>query len=158
LLFLPYTCLHFAETNPEEFFVPYVWSLVVAMGGIPFTLSAITLFTPTRKHTCACAVAKAGPDCKPQQMPIGVPLLLPTLALCLVPLLPACSGPSARDGGLFACFPRELGPLNLLPLPLLLHSLLLLVLAGQLQCKCAKKQWHSQPLLATISAAGKEGV
>ncbi|KAL4432564.1 hypothetical protein ABPG77_000501 [Micractinium sp. CCAP 211/92] len=35
------------EANPEEFFVPYVWSLAVAQGGIPFTLEAITLFTPT---------------------------------------------------------------------------------------------------------------
>ncbi|PSC74556.1 dymeclin-like isoform X1 [Micractinium conductrix] len=35
------------EASPEEFFVPYVWSLAVAQGGIPFTLSAITLFTPT---------------------------------------------------------------------------------------------------------------
>lgn len=35
------------EANPEEFFVPLVWSLAVAQGGIPFTLGAITLFTPT---------------------------------------------------------------------------------------------------------------
>lgn len=35
------------EASPEEFFVPYVWSLVVAQGGIPFNLTAITLFTPT---------------------------------------------------------------------------------------------------------------
>lgn len=35
------------EASPEEFFVPYVWSLAVAQGGIPFTLSAVTLFTPT---------------------------------------------------------------------------------------------------------------
>ncbi|KAL4436991.1 hypothetical protein ABPG75_004130, partial [Micractinium tetrahymenae] len=35
------------EASPEEFFVPYVWSLAVAQGGIPFSLGAITLFTPT---------------------------------------------------------------------------------------------------------------
>lgn len=27
--------------------MPYVWSLVVAQGGIPFTLEAVNLFTPT---------------------------------------------------------------------------------------------------------------
>jgi hypothetical protein len=32
------------ETNPEEFFVPYVWSLIVLRGGVPFTLKAISLF------------------------------------------------------------------------------------------------------------------
>lgn len=36
-----------AEASPEEFFVPYVWSLAVAQGGIPFSLPAIQLFTPT---------------------------------------------------------------------------------------------------------------
>ena len=35
------------EASPEEFFVPYVWSLAVAHGGVPWTLPAITLFTPT---------------------------------------------------------------------------------------------------------------
>ncbi|KAL4457338.1 hypothetical protein ABPG75_012203, partial [Micractinium tetrahymenae] len=35
------------EASPEEFFVPCVWSLAVAQGGIPFSLGAITLFTPT---------------------------------------------------------------------------------------------------------------
>jgi dymeclin len=32
------------EANPEEFFVPYVWSLIVLRGGVPFTLKAISLF------------------------------------------------------------------------------------------------------------------
>lgn len=36
-----------AEASPEEFFVPYVWSLAVAQGGIPFALPAIQLFAPS---------------------------------------------------------------------------------------------------------------
>ena len=47
-----------AEASPEEFFVPYVWSLAVAQAGIPWRLSAITLFTPTGpprlNSACAC--------------------------------------------------------------------------------------------------------
>lgn len=42
----PCTSSH-PEASPEEFFWPYVWSLVVAQGGIPFSLPAIVLFTPT---------------------------------------------------------------------------------------------------------------
>lgn len=38
-----------AEANPEEFFLPYVWSLVVAHAGIPWHLEAIVLFTPSRE-------------------------------------------------------------------------------------------------------------
>lgn len=33
------------ELHPEEFFVPYVWTLVVAHGGIPWNPDAITLFS-----------------------------------------------------------------------------------------------------------------
>lgn len=32
------------EANPEEFFVPYVWGLIIARGGVPFRLKAISLF------------------------------------------------------------------------------------------------------------------
>lgn len=32
------------EANPEEFFVPYVWSLVCAHSGIPWDPAAIALF------------------------------------------------------------------------------------------------------------------
>ncbi len=35
----------FAEANPEEFFLPYVWSLVVAHPAVPWNLGAIQLFT-----------------------------------------------------------------------------------------------------------------
>lgn len=35
------------ESSPEEFFIPYVWSLVVADSGLLFNVSAIVLFTPT---------------------------------------------------------------------------------------------------------------
>lgn len=35
-----------AEASPEDFFVPYVWSLVVSSLQIPWTLSAITAFVP----------------------------------------------------------------------------------------------------------------
>jgi hypothetical protein len=35
------------EASPEEFFVPYVWSLAVAEPSIPWTLSAIALFSPS---------------------------------------------------------------------------------------------------------------
>lgn len=33
------------EAHPEEFFVPYVWSLVVARSSVPWALSAIALFS-----------------------------------------------------------------------------------------------------------------
>jgi dymeclin len=34
------------EASPEDFFVPYIWSLVVSSLSIPWTLSAITAFVP----------------------------------------------------------------------------------------------------------------
>ena len=34
------------EAHPEEFFVPYVWSLVCTHSGIPWDPAAIALFTP----------------------------------------------------------------------------------------------------------------
>ncbi|KAL4522643.1 hypothetical protein Ndes2437A_g07404 [Nannochloris sp. 'desiccata'] len=34
------------EASPEDFFVPYVWSLIVSSLSIPWTLSAITAFVP----------------------------------------------------------------------------------------------------------------
>jgi hypothetical protein len=34
------------EAHPEEFFVPYVWSLVCAHSGIPWDPQAIALFAP----------------------------------------------------------------------------------------------------------------
>lgn len=74
-----------AEANPEEFFVPLVWSLAVAQGGIPFTLGAITLFTPTGAGRAAGRRATAtsggwlagrgatsgGPFCAPLAWPEG---------------------------------------------------------------------------------------
>lgn len=35
------------ESNPEEFFVPYVWSVVVARRPVSWSLEHVTLFTPT---------------------------------------------------------------------------------------------------------------
>lgn len=46
-----------AEASPEEFFVPTVWGLVVAQAGIPFTLSAISLFTPAGEWHALQAIA-----------------------------------------------------------------------------------------------------
>jgi hypothetical protein len=34
------------EAHPEQFFVPYVWSLVCSHSGIPWDPAAIALFTP----------------------------------------------------------------------------------------------------------------
>ena len=34
------------EASPEDFFVPYIWSLVVSSLSIPWTLSAISAFVP----------------------------------------------------------------------------------------------------------------
>lgn len=35
-----------AEASPAEFFVPYVWSHIVSLQAIPWTLPAITAFVP----------------------------------------------------------------------------------------------------------------
>lgn len=34
------------ENSPEDFFVPYVWTLVVAHSGLPWNLQHIALFSP----------------------------------------------------------------------------------------------------------------
>ena len=47
------------EANPEEFFVPYVWSLVCAHSGIPWDPAAIALFAPTQGAEGAGGIADA---------------------------------------------------------------------------------------------------
>jgi len=34
------------EASPEDFFVPFVWSLIISSFSIPWKLSAITIFVP----------------------------------------------------------------------------------------------------------------
>ena len=43
------------EQSPEEFFVPYVWSLVVSSTTIPWNLHAIALFQPVTSSNAAAA-------------------------------------------------------------------------------------------------------
>jgi hypothetical protein len=40
------------ELHPEEFFIPYVWTLVVAQSGIPWDPGCIDLF-PSSQHADA---------------------------------------------------------------------------------------------------------
>ena len=87
-----------AEASPEEFFVPYVWSLAVAQAGIPWRLSAITLFTPTGTPTAQChGLTALHFACK---RPKGwwlhaLPAAAASSAICPPPM-PACSGSGGR--------------------------------------------------------------
>lgn len=43
------------EQSPGEFFVPLVWSLIVAHSGIPWNLSKAALFTSSKMVALACS-------------------------------------------------------------------------------------------------------
>eukprot|EP00887_Chlorella_sp_A99_P007913 scaffold12.g7913.t1 len=58
------------EANPEEFFVPYVWSLAVAQAGVPWALGAITLFHPSLEHPPSSSEQEGG-DLLPQASTLG---------------------------------------------------------------------------------------
>jgi len=47
------------EASPSEFFVPYVWSIVLSLPAIPWTLSAITAFVPLTEEKSSTALQDA---------------------------------------------------------------------------------------------------
>jgi dymeclin len=48
------------EASPEDFFVPYVWTLVVAHCGLPWNLQHIALFSPAPVEVDSASSADLG--------------------------------------------------------------------------------------------------